>query len=145
MKTQTVKLENTPKKIIVRALKNELKSLNNNPQATQDDMKEVQQALNIINEPQIKKAKQSLNKIESIFEACGASEPRFYAYSGRFMYGDKCVGVNVDRYDYQEIIKVLKKKNVYFHSDNMGLDMVIYFKDIPAEGVLTEEEEEETA
>jgi len=48
-------------------------------------------------------------------------------YSGRGMFGKKCYGVCVSRHSYKKAMDVLKKKVSSTRSDNMGMDMIIYW------------------
>lgn len=56
------------------------------------------------------------------------------SYSGRCMWGEKCLGVTVGRWDYEEAFKAAKRLRSLgaARSDSMGLDMIIYFPDAGA-------------
>jgi hypothetical protein len=62
-------------------------------------------------------------------------------YSGRGMYGAKCFGVIVDRYSYNDLMEKFEEMGVGGSSDNMGLDMIIYWPRYKYEQVKAEDED----
>jgi hypothetical protein len=48
-------------------------------------------------------------------------------YSGRAMYGDKCFGIIVAGFAYEELMEAFEKMGVSARSDNMGREMIIYW------------------
>lgn len=69
----------------------------------------------------------------------------FMSYSGRGMFGKRCLGVSLKQSEAQELEKELKGAGVSFVKDAMGKDVVIYFPNIKEgfEGLLDKEEDEE--
>jgi hypothetical protein len=59
-------------------------------------------------------------------------------YSGRSMYGKECYAVRVSRHSYQRAMDILKKKVSSTRSDNMGMDMIIYWPNTPYEKIKNE-------
>jgi hypothetical protein len=52
-------------------------------------------------------------------------------YSGRFMFGECCVGIVGNRDDCTTVAETIKRKTgKQYRSDNMGLDMIYYFPGI---------------
>lgn len=52
-----------------------------------------------------------------------------YAYSGRSMYGARCLAITLGTYELSEHSNFIKETGGTI--DNMGLDFVVYWKYIP--------------
>lgn len=63
-----------------------------------------------------------------------AHSGKLRSYSGRAMYGARCLGVTVGRWDYEDAFKAAKRlrSRGAARSDSMGLDVIIYFPDAGA-------------
>jgi hypothetical protein len=68
-------------------------------------------------------------------------------YSGRFMFGALCYGIECTKYEMPDVISAARRRKVGAErTDNMGLDMIVYWPSV--EGVpepYVEELEEEEA
>jgi hypothetical protein len=141
MKTQIIKLAETNRKTIIHALRDQINTLKSNNE--HDEIAPVVAALKEIREPEIKAAKKSFERISKIIEEAGVEVKKFYPYSGRCMFGEYCVGATIGRYEYNDLVKVFKKKKVSFSSDNMGMDMVVYFQYLSSDDILKDEDDED--
>jgi hypothetical protein len=52
----------------------------------------------------------------------------YISYSGRSMYGEKCLAIIVNKYVLDELFEEIQRLNGLI--DNMGSDYVVYWKDI---------------
>ena len=136
MKNKKIELADDQHLNVSRLIKNHINDLKTKitDDADRAVIKSFEGALHAFRIDERKEAKKKLARIETALNAQDIT-PKFYAYSGRFMYGRNCVGVNVDRYEYSELCKNLKKRKINFTSDNMGMDMVVYFTNIDWEDV----------
>lgn len=141
MKAKLNTLQENHRQVAIRALKDQIYHFKKDNLL--NEIPSLEAALKAMREPEIKEAKKSFEKINNIMKEAGVNVDRFYSYSGRMMYGANCVAATVDRYEYNDLIKVLKKKKVSFSSDNMGMDMVVYFTYLDPKDVLEENDEDE--
>lgn len=89
-------------------------------------------------------------KAEDLIEVLRECDYRPYSYSGRAMYGKSCVAVTVKNMsdalqlgvDLAFYLGRDKSKEIRPSHDSMGLDMVLYFRNIPwPEGIPSDEDE----
>jgi len=74
-------------------------------------------------------AKTNLEKMKEIVEKLGEDYSVYENYSGRFMFGKKCLGIvgpNVEAIKSAASKKGFKRASI----DNMGLNMIIYWPHI---------------
>ena len=73
--------------------------------------------------------RQIVKKIVRIAENRGLTPYR--GYSGRGMFGSKCIGFCGDNGECAALAGLIKRKTgISFSYDNMGLDMIYYFPSI---------------
>jgi hypothetical protein len=70
--------------------------------------------------------------VHKIIRYCRKKHIRVHRhYSGRFMFGNECIGFSGTDHDCAAIAVFIRKKTGYdYRRDNMGLDMIYYFPDI---------------
>ncbi len=106
---------------------------------------------NEAHEASVMNAKQSAS--QKIARIVAKHEDRtFYShYTGRFMYSRACPGIVCSPYDVAKAITAVKRAitgKVTYCTDNMGLDMVVYFSGLmsdPVSGTVPQTVEESDA
>ena len=141
---KTVKLKNfteIDRQNAIRALKDQIHHFTKDNLLS--EILSLEKTIQVLREPEIAEAQKQFDKIINILNQAGVtvSSDNFYSYSGRSMYGKTCIGLTLDRSDYASAMKVLNKKKIHPSSDNMGMDMVIYFTNISPDDVLYTENE----
>lgn len=65
------------------------------------------------------------------------------AYSGRFMYGAHCVGIDCERYDVEEVKKAARRAGIRAAAsqDSMGMGAIVYWPTLVTESRHWNEEE----
>lgn len=86
---------------------------------------------------------------DAIVEACDNLGLNYRDYSGRGMYGERCIGFTSDNYA-NDLFYLGKEIGIEYPDfdtpikiDNMGMDMIIYFPSIPWIGEEGDEEDDE--